>query len=324
MCFLKGVPMGLSMNVQKSVVIEKPIEEVFQFISNFQNWAHWSPWICQEPECPVDISGDSSSIGHKQEWRGELIGTGNMEIQEIKGKEYVGYQLNFLKPWKSKAKAFFELKDIGGKTQVDWHLKGSIPYFIFFLRKLMIALVGMDYKRGLSMMKDYMEKGVVHTKVEKSGLVDKEAFHYIGFKANCHANDMGPKMKAGFEDLESKIQAGELPPPDFALSIYNKFDLVKEQADFISGFGYYKNPELGTKVNDMGLVEGDIPKHQAECVTHTGSYEHLGNAWATGMTLFRNKKFKKHKTIAMYEEYVNNPQDTQPADLITKVFMPIR
>ena len=67
--------------------------------------------------------------------------------------------LTFLKPWKSQAKVAFYLKEEGASTQVRWTIDSGIPFFLFWMKKQMEIFVGMDYDRGLTMLKDLVETG---------------------------------------------------------------------------------------------------------------------------------------------------------------------
>jgi effector-binding domain-containing protein len=55
-------------------------------------------------------------------------------------------------------------------------------------------------------------------------------------------------------------------------------------------------------------------------VEHTGSYDHLGNAWSAAFQYAQGKKLKLSKAGA-YEVYRNNPHVTPPDALRTDVFL---
>jgi hypothetical protein len=44
------------------------------------------------------------------------------------------------------------------------------PFFQFFLKGMMTSLIGMDYERGLRMLKDYVETGSVPSTLEFPGI----------------------------------------------------------------------------------------------------------------------------------------------------------
>ena len=150
------------MHISKSIHIDAPAEKIYSIISNYNDWQPWSPWLITEPEAKVTVKDDGKSY----EWEGKRTGAGNMTILKAEENKILEMDLNFLKPWKSHADVFFYLKEENGGTKVEWGMDSSLPFFLFFMKKMMVAFVGADYERGLSMLKAYAEKGSVPTKLE--------------------------------------------------------------------------------------------------------------------------------------------------------------
>lgn len=123
---------SLPFTVNRSINIDKPVEDVFSAIADFNTWKAWSPWLCQEPEARVDIAGTPGSIGHEQRWAGERIGSGHMQLAKSNPNKKLEYDLNFVKPWKSKSAVVFDFSENDAKTEVDWHMSGTVPAFLFF------------------------------------------------------------------------------------------------------------------------------------------------------------------------------------------------
>lgn len=311
---------SIPFTTKRSVEIERPASQVFKYIGDFSTWATWSPWICQEPGCPVDISGEPMKPGHHQKWDGQRIGSGEMKIVSSDPDRKLEYDLHFLKPWKSHSKTAFKLTETDGKTTVSWSMHGTLPLFLFFMKKMMSAWVGSDYDRGLSMLKELVETDQVHSLTTIKGITDQKEFHYMGIRKECANEDVGDLMEQVFEDLTKQLSGLNTPRPDFFFSFYHKFDLVHGQCEFLSGAGFWahkpvKHPDLET---------GSVEAHRAATVEHKGAYRHLGNGWSTIMSYEREKKIKKNKSIPMYEIYRNHPSDTSEESLLTDIFLPIR
>ena len=167
--------------VKKSIFIDSSPEKIFEFLNNLNNWKYWSPWIIAEPSATVLVNDN----GKYHEWDGEIIGSGNLQITEIKKNENIRMQLNFIKPWRSKAltQFSFELSDNG--SIVSWEMESNLPFFLFWMKKQMEIFVGMDYERGLSMMKDCIEIGSPNSHLEFRGINTYTAKNYIGIKTHC-------------------------------------------------------------------------------------------------------------------------------------------
>ena len=118
--------------------------------------------------------------------------------------------LTFLKPWKSKAKVWFELKEGNdGVTTLHWLMDSGLPIFLFWMSKSMTALIGMDYERGLSMLKDYIETGSVPSSLSMEGINNYEGCKYIGIKRGCDLSAIGTEMSKDFGKLNAWMEGNK-------------------------------------------------------------------------------------------------------------------
>ncbi len=304
------------MHIKKTIDIKAPIEKVYTTLNDFNQWTPWSPWIIMEPETVVTVADDKKSY----KWEGDRIGTGQMKVTSEKENAFIDYDLNFLKPWKSYAKVRFEFQPTSDGTRVAWLMDSSLPFFMFFMKKMMEAFVGMDYERGLAMLKDYVEDGEVHSKIDFEGEKHYPGCQYIGIKTTCSLDDIGPKMEADFKKLEAFVNEQPDLVADVPFSIYHKWDPVKRKTVYTSGIPVKNIPSQ----LPAGMVTGKIPATRVHSVKHTGPYEHLGNAWGTMYNMQRSKTFKMNKKIDPFETYANDPSNTPANELVTEVHFAVK
>ncbi len=301
------------MTIDKSILINKSPEDIYPKLNDFNHWTPWSPWLIMEKGVAVNVADDAKYY----EWQGDLVGSGNMKITKEIENTSIAYDLNFLKPWKSFAKVGFKLVPEGEGTRVHWTMESKLPFFMFFMKKMMTAFVGMDYERGLRMLKNYVEDGTVHSKLDFKGKSTFEGGAYIGVKTACTMDEMGNKMKSDFEKIWEQVDHSVAVGPAF--TIYHKWDAVNRQVTYTSAIPVASVPsDLG------GLISGTIPKTTVHSVVHTGPYEHIGNAWAAQYSMQRAKKFKVNKTIMPFEVYLNDPREVAPTDLESVVHFPTK
>lgn len=299
------------MNISRSTVIDAPAEKVFSVISNFNQWRPWSPWLITEPEAKVTVADDAKSY----EWEGKRTGSGSMEILEERENEFLDMNLIFLKPWKSKAKVRWILKADGDKTHTTWEMDSSLPFFMFWMTKMMTGLISMDYDRGLSMLKEYIETGSVSSNLDFKGASDFPGCQYVGIKSSCGIDQMGEQMMSDFGKLKEYLDANSDLEPGMAFSIYHKWDPGKNRVDYTGGWAVTKKPE---NLPD-GFVFSEIPATKIYTVSHIGAYQYLGNAWSTLYAMHRAKEFKPKKGIHPFEVYISDPQEVPENELITDI-----
>ncbi len=305
-------------NLSRSIIIEKPIEEVFKVVSDFKTWPSWSPWLYMEPNCPVEVKNEAGKPGHFQEWAGDKIGAGSMEIKSLEENKAIHYDLHFLKPWKSYSKVSFIFSPSGAHTELTWDMQGTLPVFLFWMKKMMNAWVGNDYVRGLNMLKDFIEKGEILSSFSVDTGVEQKGFYYVGKERQSTLADIGPAMREDLAALGVMVGEGKLDKPEKVLSIYKKFDMANNICHYVTALGYSAPKEAP----DSTVVTGDIPEHKALKIIHKGAYKHLGNGWSTGMNYLRWAKIKQKKSVPSYEVYVSDPKEVEEKDLVTEIFFP--
>ena len=303
------------MHIERSISINAPSKNVYKVISDFNDWRPWSPWLLMEPEAKVTVAEDARSY----KWEGNRTGSGNMKITQEVENEFIDYDLNFLKPWKSSAKTNFALSQEGNATKVTWTMDSSLPFFMFFMKGMMEAFVGADYERGLDMLKAYVEEGEVPSSIDFTGNKEFEGGSWIGIKTSCSIDEVGPTMEADFTKLRQVAEDKGISE-FMMLSIYHKWDIPKGRVIYTAAMGVKELP------SDLpaDVITGHIPKSDCYVLKHTGRYRHLGNAWSTLYTMMRNKEIKHNKKIDPFEIYLNDPKETPEKELVTEIYFPVK
>lgn len=303
------------MSIRKSVKIKAPIDKIFTTLNDFNHWQAWSPWLIQEPEAKVTVNEGAKSYS----WEGSRIGHGEMAITSETANESIDYDLTFLKPWKSKAKVKFELRSVGDEVEVTWLMDSSIPFFMFWMKKMIEGFVGMDYVRGLTMLKDLTETGAVPSKIEFKGEEQFNGCNYVGVTTDCSMTAMGETMAKDLSELAAWASENcEITGVPF--TVYHKWDAVKGQVSYTSAVPVAKHPES----LQNNYVNGTLPEMTTYTIGHHGAYKHLGNAWSTGYNMQQNKAFKMSKKNHPFEVYVSDPTSVSEKELVTEVHFPLK
>jgi effector-binding domain-containing protein len=306
----------MKFDIEKSIVVEAPLEKVREYVEDFNLWNSWSPWTILEPDCNVQVEGNPKSKGHSMAWSGEIIGSGRNTLDTYSDYR-LDYKLEFLKPWKSKADVYFEFEELGDSTKVIWGMHSSMPFFLFFMIKMMKNMVGMDYERGLTMLKAMVEEGSLKCSTENKGSLDYKGFSYVGIQRTCSIEDMPKLMQKDMEKIVQDVVIEGKKGARHWVSIYPKFDMKSMQGIYISAIS-----DEGIEGLDLGdeYVRGEIKDSKAIEVSHSGSYDFLSNAWSMGMMFFRAKKMKSNGYP--FEQYWNSPLEVTPEELQTSVYFP--
>lgn len=305
------------LHVVRSIEIESSPEQVFDAVADFGSWTTWSPWLCADPDAKVTVSDDPKSVGSTYTWDGDVVGAGEIEHVMLESPTLIKQDLRFLRPFKSTSHVLFELQPVESGTKISWTMDGSLPWFLFWMKGQMETFIGMDYERGLKMLKEYVETGTVLAKTQVVGVIEIPAMTVVGVRKSCRFDEIGPSMTAAFEEVGQKLSEFDVTPTGPCCSIYHKMDVNKRTFDYTNGF----------PVDDPvppSLITWHCPSMRALKVEHHGPYDNLGNSWSAAYQVARYKKLKIDKRVDAFELYTNDPAVTAPADLLTEIYVPIK
>lgn len=149
--------------VQREVVIDKPLGEVFDFIILLKNQDSFSKWAMADPEMKKSYKGTDGVVGFISAWESETdsIGAGEQEIIKIAAGERIDYELRFKEPIEITDNAFLSTQSIDSNhTKVVWGFEGKMNYPMNLTLIFMNfdQILGGDLELGLNNLKTYLEK----------------------------------------------------------------------------------------------------------------------------------------------------------------------
>jgi DNA gyrase inhibitor GyrI len=301
--------------VKRTQVIDSPLADCAAAVRDFQRWPGWSPWLIAEPDAELTFSED----GNAYSWKGKVTGAGSIQVRTDELPRHLSLDLEFLEPFKSKNQTGFTFKEVEGGTEVTWTMEGKLPWFLFFLKKIMAAWIGNDYQRGLLLLKDYVETGEAKCKLDFIGEETIPGFYYVGIRTETQFSKIGPAMEADLEKLINGLREAGMTPSAPPFSIYHKLDFVKDWISYTVGI-----PVEKIRKSSRGTVSGEFPDTRCYVIEMEGRYEHLGSAWSAGYMRGKAKVFNAHGQRDNFEIYVSDPENTPEDQLITRVCFPVR
>lgn len=150
--------------LEKSVVINKPKNEVFNYVKNVKNQNDFAVWMAFDPNMKREYTGTDGTVGFVSAWESDhkKVGAGRQTITGIKEGEIVDMKIEFLKPWQNTSNAYFKTETVdGNQTKVTWgFLNPSVKYPMKVMQVVMDMdkMIGKDFEQGLQNMKKNLEK----------------------------------------------------------------------------------------------------------------------------------------------------------------------
>jgi len=149
--------------VERETTINKPKQEVFDYVKFLKNQNEYSVWNKKDPNSKMEYIGTDGTVGFISSWDSQMedVGKGEQEIKKITEGERLDVELRFKKPFEATDYAYMTTEAVDStQTKVKWGFNGKMPYpmNIMCLFMNMDEMLGPDLQTGLDNLKGILEK----------------------------------------------------------------------------------------------------------------------------------------------------------------------
>ena len=155
---------GDDYTIQRSVVINKPAQDVYNYIRIMGNQVHYSKWVMADPNVKLDYTGTDGTVGATMAWdsQDKQVGQGSQSITKLDDGKRMDLSIHFIKPFEGNSTAYFTTEAVSpNQTKVVWGFYGKKDKYAMKLMHLVFNLeksIGNDLQTGLNNLKAVMEK----------------------------------------------------------------------------------------------------------------------------------------------------------------------
>jgi uncharacterized protein YndB with AHSA1/START domain len=147
--------------VEREVIINKPKDDVFQYVRYLRNHDNFSKWATMDPKMKKDYRGTDGTVGFVSVWESENqdVGKGEHEIKKITEGERIDVEIRMRSPFQSTDPAYMTTESIGdNQTRVKSGYLGKMNYPTNLLCPFIADKIGKDMQTGLTNLKTVLEK----------------------------------------------------------------------------------------------------------------------------------------------------------------------
>ncbi len=149
-------------SVHREIVINKPKQEVFNYVKLLRNQDNYNKWVMTDPNMKKVFAGTDGTVGFIYGWNGnKQAGEGEQEIKKIKDGERTDVEIRFVRPFTAVGYADMVLSPaLGNQTHIRWGMSSSMKYpmNVMLLFMNMDKLLGKDLDISLNTLKGILEK----------------------------------------------------------------------------------------------------------------------------------------------------------------------
>lgn len=116
--------------ISRTIVINRPIDEVFYYLRHIKNQDYFSKWVMTDPNMKKTFTGTDGTVGFIYAWEGnKKAGMGEQEITSIEENQRLDLEVRFKKPFEATANTPFVTEAItANETRVTWGASSGMKY----------------------------------------------------------------------------------------------------------------------------------------------------------------------------------------------------
>lgn len=145
----------------KKVLINRPKQEVFDYIKMIRNQEKYSVWVMKDPNIKIVYAGTDGTPGFTSSWQSDdkNVGIGEQEIKNIREGDGMEVEIRFKKPFEGTNWSRTELStEANGQTSVTNEFYGKSKFPMNIMNLFMDKMVGKDMQQNLDNLKRNLEK----------------------------------------------------------------------------------------------------------------------------------------------------------------------
>src|SRR5579859_1100344 len=152
---------GTAWSFEKSILINAPLEKVWNNVNTLKACNQWNPWMERDPNIKLQYSGTDGTPGASYSWDSPVknVGAGSQTLTKITPNSEVDSRIDFLRPFKGRGDAYVLLTVERAVTRVSWGIESSTPYPMNILKIFGVIEKNMDrdFGHGLNKLKGLCE-----------------------------------------------------------------------------------------------------------------------------------------------------------------------
>ncbi|AMR31097.1 hypothetical protein A0256_06495 [Mucilaginibacter sp. PAMC 26640] len=117
-------------SVEREIVINKPANQVFDYIKCLCNMDYYNKWVMQDPMARKDYKGEDGTEGFIYAWDSDNKGgKGEQQIMKIEDAKKIDIRITFEKPFAAVSDSYLETTPADQRTTLlKWGFDSKMPY----------------------------------------------------------------------------------------------------------------------------------------------------------------------------------------------------
>lgn len=318
---LVGLFLPKTARVERSATLPAPPAVVFTVLNGFHQFNQWSPWAGIDPAAKTVLEGPATGVGAKLSWEGNAeVGRGSQEIVESEPYRRIRQRLAF-GGFEGSFHSTYELTPEGEGTRLTWSFEADYGDSLMgrYFGLLSDRMVGPDYEKGLARLASFVERlprgnfGALRIEPAK---MDATPIIYMSVRSANEANAIGVALGVAWSRISGFMHAQGVKRAAPPVAIYRGVENGTLLLDAAIPVDRLDVPPAGP------IRTGHLQAGRAMKAHYQGPHAGLAAVHSQLASYLAAAGLRQDGDA--WEQYVSDPGQTAPADLITEVYYPIQ
>jgi len=153
---------GTAVNVEETIIINKPLEQAFDYVKFVKNHDNFSVWAMMDPDVKKEYKGTDGNVRFVYAWdsnKVKNVGAGEQEIKHIDNNKSIEHEIRFSRPYQDIAKAKFYFESISvNQTKIKWGFYSKMKFPMNIMKPMIQNMLNMSLEKGLHNLKNVREQ----------------------------------------------------------------------------------------------------------------------------------------------------------------------
>jgi len=146
-------------SIQREIVINAPIQKVFDYLKLLKNQDNFNKWVMADPSTKKEFKGTDGTVGFIYAWNGKKSGEGEQEIKNIAEGEKIETEIRFTRPMPAIAYANLFTEALSdNQTKVSWSNTSTMKYPMNVMLPTIEKMLIKDMDTSLANLKTVLEE----------------------------------------------------------------------------------------------------------------------------------------------------------------------
>jgi hypothetical protein len=153
---------GTKWQFEKAILVNAPLEKVWQNTNSLHAINLWNPWLDRDPQVHQEYGGTDGTPGATYAWDSPVknVGAGKQTITSVRDKSEMTTRIQFIRPFAGFGDCWVRLEHERGVTRAIWGISSSTPWPMNIIKIFGVIKKNMnrDFTKGLNQLKALCEK----------------------------------------------------------------------------------------------------------------------------------------------------------------------